>query len=289
MFGIGLLSLFGAAVLAMSSDGQRPVLPLWPDGNPGGWTRTDTESSEVNSDKVLIVKGVSKPTLEIFKAPHAKPGAPTVLVCPGGGYWVLALDHEGWEIAKRLNDAGIHAAVLKYRLPNRDADKPLHGPSLQDAQRALRMLRFHANEYGFEADRIGIMGFSAGGHLSAVTSTTQEATYPAKDAADKLSFLPNFTLLIYPAYLNVPDTLKVAPEVAVHKGNPPVFIAQTLDDGIPIEGALAYTAACKPAGVSAELHVFPVGGHGYGLHSKEKGIQTWPTLMVDWINRLYSK
>lgn len=288
-FGFAVLIAVGwAALIANVNKDARPKLDLWPNGNPEGWSRSDQETSERDpKQKFLIVKGVSKPTLEIFRAPNAMANAPTVLICPGGGYYVLAIEHEGWEIAQRLNKAGIHAAVLKYRLPNREADKPLWKPSLQDAQRGLRLLRAHAAEFGLNPNRIGLMGFSAGGHLTAVTSATREDSYRAKDAVDKLSARPNFSILIYPAYLNVPDKLEVAPEVKPRKDNPPVFVVQTLDDGIPVEGALSYTVACKKEEVLEEIHLFPRGGHGYGLRSKEKGISTWPTLMVQWIRRLY--
>jgi acetyl esterase/lipase len=265
----------------------RPIIDLWPNGNPGGWARPDKESSENSADSdFLIVKNVSKPTLEIFKSKSAKPGAPTVLICPGGGYFIEAIEHEGWEIASRLNLAGIHAAVLKYRLPNREQDKPLHKVVLQDTQRALRILRARAKEFGFSADKIGILGFSAGGHAAAVTSTAPEPTYPSADDTDKLSARPNFTVFIYPAYLNVEDTMQLADGIVGDKNTPPAFIAQAMDDPIPIEGALAYTHACHLAKVPVEIHLFPKGGHGYGLRTHEPGLKTWPDLLISWLNRL---
>jgi acetyl esterase/lipase len=235
----------------------------------------------------LIVKNVSSPTLEIFRSKSSKPGSPTVLILPGGGYYVEAIDHEGWEIATRLNLAGFNAAVLKYRLPNRDTDKPLHKVVLQDAQRAIRMLRFHAKEYGMTADRIGILGFSAGGHASAVTSTAPGAAYDSADEADKLKARPDFSVLIYPAYLNVDGTTQLAEGIVVDAHTPPVFIAQAMDDPIPIEGALAYTHACHIAKVPVEIHLFPKGGHGYGLRTHEPGLTTWPDLLIAWLNRLF--
>ncbi|MDR3687749.1 MAG: alpha/beta hydrolase [Fimbriimonas sp.] len=274
----------------MSSSQQQvthPLLTLWPTGNPGGWTRTDQESQEKSADSdFLIVKSVSKPTLEVFRSKSAKPGAPTVLICPGGGYFIEAIEHEGWEIATRLNLAGIHAAVLKYRLPNREQDKPLHKVVLQDTQRALRLLRSHATEYGLTPNRIGIMGFSAGGHAAAVTSTTEGATYLDVDSTDKLDYRPDFTVLIYPAYLNRPDTLDLVPELSVTSHTPSAFIVQAMDDPIPIEGSLAYTHACHVAKVPVELHLFPHGGHGYGLRTHEPGLQTWPDLLIAWLDRL---
>jgi acetyl esterase/lipase len=263
----------------------RPVFKLWPKGNPTGWTRPDKEEFEhsPNGD-FMIVKGVSEPTLEIFRSKSAKSNAPTVLICPGGGYFIEAIEHEGWEIATRLNLAGIHAAVLKYRLPNRDQDKPLHKVPLEDAQRALRILR-SSKELGFSPHKIGIMGFSAGGHLAAASSTAEASEYEVQDDADKLDCRPDFTVLIYPAYLDPTEPLKLADELTVTGKTPPVFIVQAMDDNIPIEGSLAYTHACHLAKVPVELHLFPHGGHGYGLRSHEPGLNTWPELLFAWLGR----
>ncbi len=284
------LLLASLSVLAASFQSlpARPLLPLWPAGNPNGWTRNDVESSDKSPDAdLLIVKNVSRPTLEIFKSKSAKPGAPTVLILPGGGYYIEAIEHEGWEIASRLNLSGIHAAVLKYRLPNRDQDHPLHKVVLEDAQRALRILRTHASEYGFDTNRIGILGFSAGGHAAAITSTAKTGSYAPHDDTDKASPFPNFTALIYPAYLNVEGTLNLSDGLVVDAKTPPVFIVQAMDDPIPIEGALAYTHACHLAKVPTEIHLFPKGGHGYGLRSHEAGLSHWPDLLISWLGNLY--
>ncbi|MFZ4507827.1 MAG: alpha/beta hydrolase [Fimbriimonas sp.] len=278
----GLLASFAAI------DAGRPMYDLWPKGNPGGWTRPDAEKSEKEKNAgFLIVSQISHATLEFFPAKNAKPNAPTVLICPGGGYYVVAIEHEGWEIATRLNEAGINAAVLKYRIPVPDRDKVRHLVPLQDAQRAIRLLRSDAAKLKIDPARIGILGFSAGGHLAAVTSTSSADAYPATDDIDKLSAHPAFTLLIYAAYLNVDGEVKLQPEVAVSAKTPPAFIIQTEDDFVPVEGGMAYALACKKAEVPVELHLFPKGGHGYGLRSKEAGIMSWPERAIEWINRLY--
>ena len=169
-----------------------PLLDVWPSNPPDGWTRHDQEKSEVDQKQnFLIVSQISHPTLELFLAPpsvnlHTMPIAPTVIVCPGGGYYIEAIEHEGWEIAKRLNGAGINAAVLKYRLPNRDSDKPLHKAPLQDAQRAIRLLRSHAEQYHLDPSNIGILGFSAGGHLAAINQRLS-----ARDPVDVCSNVPH--------------------------------------------------------------------------------------------------
>ena len=263
-----------------------PLLPVWPAAPPDGWTRKDQESwSKNEKENFMVVSAVSRPTLELFLVAKARPHAPTVIVCPGGGYSIEAIEHEGWEIAKRLNGAGINAAVLKYRLPNRATDHPLHKAPLQDAQRSIRLLRSLADRYRIDPDRIGILGFSAGGHLAAVTSTTTHDSYAHVDGVDELSARPNFTVLIYPAYLEIDGKLALNPEVQVSKENPPAFIAQTLDDPIQVENALAYAEGCRIAGVEAELHVWAKGGHGYGLRSKQPGLSTWPDLLIDWLKR----
>ena len=279
------------AVVGMVFSAQsitRPILPLWPKGNPDGWTRHDKEISENDGGgDLLLVRNVSSPTLEVFRSKSAKPSSPTVLVLPGGGYSVEAIEHEGWEIATRLNLAGINAAVLKYRLPNRDVDKPLHKVVLQDAQRAIRILRTRGKEFGLSGEHVGILGFSAGGHAAAVTSTASSATYEDQDSSDKANPRPDFTVLIYPAYLNVDGTLNLVDSVTVDAKTPPVFIAQAMDDPIPIEGGLAYTHACHLAKVPVEIHLFPKGGHGYGLRTHEPGLNTWPELLISWLNRQY--
>lgn len=274
--------------MAIGATSKRPVLDLWPQGNPGGWSRTDTEVTERDPKAdFLLVKNVSKPTLELFLTPKAPKNSPTILVCPGGGYWIEAIEHEGWEVAKMLNKAGFNAAVLKYRLPNRDVDKPLNLAPLQDAQRAIRLLRARASEFHLDADRIGILGFSAGGHLAAVTSLKKEGTYPPVDAADSMNARPDFTALIYAAYLNQEGKPELTDDLKVDASTPPAFAVLALDDSVPIDSTLAYARACREAHIPMEVHVFPKGGHGYGLRSKETRLKTWPTLLVAWIKSLY--
>jgi acetyl esterase/lipase len=267
---------------------SRQIIDLWPGAPPGKWKREDLEIVEKNkAENFLTVKNVSKPTLEIFKAVGAGKDTPTVIICPGGGYCIEAIEHEGWEIAKRLNHSHINAAVLKYRLPNRDTDHPLYLAPLQDAQRAIRLVRFHSSLWGLDSTRVGIMGFSAGGHLSVEVSTATHASYLPTDGADELSARPDFAALIYPAYLDDGGRAKLSPDVIVTPQTPPTFIVQTMDDPIHVEGAFAYALACKDEGVKVEMHIFPTGGHGYGLRTKVPGISSWPALLTDWIKRSF--
>lgn len=274
-----------AAVMFMAL--PRPILDLWPAGNPDGWSRTDQEVTERDEKAGFdLVKNVSKPTLELFLSAVAKPHAPTVIVCPGGGYYVEAIEHEGREIAERLNREGFHAAVLKYRLPNRDADKPLHKAPLQDAQRAIQLLRARAEEYKIDRARIGIMGFSAGGHLAAAASTAKQATYTLDDEIEAWSFKPAFTVLVYPAYLDIEGRPELPSDITVDKETPPAFVVQTMDDRKLVPSSFAYALALQRAEVPVELHLFPTGGHGYGLRTKEPGIAGWMDLLIAWLGRL---
>ena len=257
------------------------IIDLWPGALPDGWKRSDEEVEEFDkANNWKLVKNVSHPTLQLFPADHPREHAPTVIVFPGGGYWIEAIEHEGVEIAKRLNESGINAAVLKYRLPNRDQDKPLHKAPLQDAQRAIRLVR-SLNK----GARVGIMGFSAGGHLAAATSTAERATYTDVDAADKGICRPDFAGLIYPAYLDTEGEPKLPADIVVKQEAPPAFVVQTMDDKGLVMSSFSYAMACQRAHVPVELHMFARGGHGYGIRSKEPGISTWMDLFIAWLQR----
>lgn len=266
-----MAGILGATML--STGPARPVIDLWPKGNPGGWKCPLPEVIEGGNDgSVKLLKNVNRPTLEIFRARNAPSTAPTVIVCPGGGYWLLAIDHEGWEVAQMLNERGIHAAVLKYRLPNRPGDVPVHRVPLQDLAEGIRRVRAAARIHGIGGGKVGAMGFSAGGHLVAAAAAQTE---PRLD----------FACLIYPAYLTGTTETHVSEEVLPKEGAPPVFIVHTLDDDIPVTQPLRYLETCRKAKVEAEAHVYPKGGHGYGLRIKEAGLRDWGKLAADWILR----
>lgn len=286
-----ITSILASLSIMATSTAPSEIIPLWPSGNPGGWTRPDKEVIEKAPEAdYRLVKNISFPTLDLFLAEDAKPNTPLVMICPGGGYHVNAIEHEGWELAKWLNSEGIHAAVLKYRLPNRDKDKSLHQVGWEDAARAIRILRSMAEKKGFSKDRIGIMGFSAGGHLSAVVSNAADEPYKAIDDIDKESPKPNFTILIYPAYLEIKDKpLQLVPEVKVTKDTPPAFLVHTQDDEQPVGNSLAYAEACRVAKVPAEMHVYGKGGHGYGLRSEEPGLRNWPLRLLEWLKRFITE
>jgi acetyl esterase/lipase len=267
------------------------VIDLWPGvapgekGNIGEEKDTTRPGDQVIAGKRVIRLGnVSKPTLTLYRAPADKDTGTTVLVCPGGGYHILAMDLEGTEICEWLNSIGVNAVLLKYRVPKREGLER-HAAPLQDAQRALGLLRSRAKEFSIDPQRIGALGFSAGGHLiAALASSAAQPTYPSLDDADSASCRPDFNIIIYPGYLVLKDEGdRINPSVQVTTNHPPTFLAMTQDDPVRVENAVLYYLALKQAGVSSELHVYPKGGHGYGLRRSEYAVTTWPDRAADWM------
>ncbi len=281
----GFLALTGAAAEPAST------LLLWPNGAPGekgsiGTERDQTKATDglVAGKPVIRLGNVAIPTLSVFRPPADRDTGAAVVVCPGGGYTILAMDLEGTEVCEWLNSIGVTGVLLKYRVPKR-ADLEKHTASLQDAQRALGMVRHRAREFGLDPGRIGILGFSAGGHLAAVASNHfEQRSYASADSVDAIGCRPDFTILIYPAYLTLKDQGdKIAPELPVTTNTPPTFLAITQDDPVRVETALFYTLALKNAKVPVELHVYPSGGHGYGLRPSNHLVTTWPQRVADWM------
>lgn len=288
--GMVLLTLAALQFNGLAAE-ARPEIPLWSGQAPGekGDIGKEHDTSKPNeglvAGKPLIRLGnVSRPTITLYRPPADKDTGTAILVCPGGGYSILALDLEGSEVCDWLNSIGVTGVLLKYRVPKR-AGLEKHAAALQDAQRALGLVRHRAKEWGLDPQRLGVLGFSAGAHLSAaLCSAASQRTYPAADDADKASCRPDFTVLIYPAYLTVKEEGdKLAPEVQVTTKTPPTFIAMTEDDPVRVENALFYTLALKKANIPVELHVYPVGGHGYGLRRAPALVTTWPERAADWM------
>ena len=267
------------------------VLDLWPAAVPGEPSGIGEETSIVGKPEekgtVTRVGNVTKPTLTIYRPAVDKANGTSVVICPGGGYNILAWDLEGTEIAEWLNSVGVTGIVLKYRVPRRpNAPKEEEQPicSHQDAQRAMRLVRSKAAEWKLDDKKIGILGFSAGGHLAARTSTNYETlSYPAIDEADKLSGRPDFTILIYPAYLVTKDMTALTPMIAVNDQTPPAFLAHAYDDGVTADSSVQYFLALKRNKVPAELHVYSQGGHGYGMRPSKNAVVTWPKRCEDWM------
>ena len=266
-------------------------ISIWPNGAPGetgaiGPEHDTTKPTDnlVAGKSLIRLGNVSAPTLTLYRAPKEKDTGAAVIVFPGGGYNILALDLEGSEVCGWLNSIGVNCALLKYRVPARPGG-PRYAAPLQDAQRAIGLVRYHAREWQIDPQRIGVLGFSAGGHLAAAASTNfDKRTYDAVDEADKVSCRPDFAVLIYPAYLTAKDDLKtLAPELPVRADTPPAFLAQTEDDPVHVECSMVYFKALKDAKVPAEMHIFSTGGHGYGLRPSSAKITTWPQLAAQWM------
>ncbi len=280
-------------VLAVLNASASEPMALWPNGAPGetgdiGAERDMTKPDDglVAGKRVIRIGNVSAPTLTLCRPPPDKDTGAAVVVCPGGGYTILAMDLEGTEVCQWLNSAGVAAVLLKYRVPARKGLERYAAP-LQDAQRALGLVRYHAAEWHIDPRRIGIMGFSAGGHLSAAASTRfEKRSYEPVDEADQASCRPDFAMLIYPAYLVRKQGPEVAPELTVTSNTPPTFIVQAEDDPVHVENSLFYYLALKNAKVPAEMHLFASGGHGYGLRESDKAVISWPKRAEEWMRGL---
>ena len=272
------------ATPALAADSSPEPIPLWPSGAPDEQGDIGEEAEQpAKGDNITRIGNVTKPTLTVFPATGENKSDAAVLIFPGGGYNILAWNLEGTEIAEWFNKIGVTAVVVKYRVPARKG-LARHAAPLQDAQRAVGMVRERAKELGVDPQKIGVLGFSAGGHLAATLSNNYaERTYEPVDAADKQSCRPDFTVLIYPAYLVDKKTNQVSPELKITSQTPPTFIAMTADDGVGVEGPLFYYLALKQAKVPAEMHLYPVGGHGYGLRPSKNLVSTWPARVEDWM------
>jgi acetyl esterase/lipase len=273
-----------------TADSPKPIV-LWPKGAPGekgdiGEEHDTTKPTEglVAGKRVIRLGNVSNPTIAIYRPPADKDTGAAIIVCPGGAYRILAMDLEGTEVCEWLNTIGVTGVLLKYRVPSR-AGLEKHAAALQDAQRALSYVRFHAAEWSIATNRIGILGFSAGGHLSAAASTAfGQRTYETVDEADAASCRPDFALLIYPAYLAIKEQgEKIAPELTITDKTPPTVLVQTEDDGVRMENSLFYYLALKQAHVPAEMHLYADGGHGYGLRHSEHAVSHWPARAEEWL------
>ena len=260
------------------------VLDVWPGKVPGGQADFKEEELAASPKEAKPVKrlvNVSKPTISVFRPAKQYATGTAVVICPGGGYHHLAFDKEGEEVAAWLNSLGVTGIVLKYRVPARQG-QPKHLAPLQDAQRAMSLVRANALAWNLDPHRIGILGFSAGGHLAAVASTNfDQRQYDALDATDQVSCRPDFAVLVYPAYLAAGDRL--APEIRVNSQTPPVFFALAGDDRISVEGSIALCLALRRAKVPAELHVYATGGHGFGLRPGDNPCSTWPQRCEQWL------
>ncbi len=273
------LSLLAMPVVGFSQQPSRELIHIWPGEVPGEAAAKKPIITK-KQDGIFVGSEVTDPVLEVFPLPGAAVAkSPAVIIFPGGGYQILALDLEGYEIAKMFNSFGYTAFVLQYRIPNKRPG------SLQDAQRALKVVKSNAAKYHIDTASVGVMGFSAGGSLAARLSTRYEdQLYPAQDGADKLSAKPAFTALIYPAYLDEGPGHTLTAELKIQTGKtPPMFIFQTSDDPYG-NSSLVMASALRFQKVPAELHLMPFGGHGYGIRPGKDAATVWPRLLQHWLD-----
>lgn len=287
--GIGW-NLAGAA----SGAGEPLVLDVWPGEAVGDHGQIGPErvraAAEAPTPDATWITNVTRPTISVFRPDEAHNAGVAMVICPGGGYWNLAWDKEGEEVAAWLNTLGITGVVLKYRVPRRPGEPeplPAPGPRL-DAQRAIRLVRSHAGAWGIDPERIGIIGFSAGGHLALMTATTFETpSYEPIDDVDQSSCRPNFAIVAYPGYiLSQPGSGKLAESIRIPEGTGPMFLVHASDDdepGAQPEQSLALYQALRTAGVPVELHIYDEGGHGFGVRSSERPVSSWPERCAEWL------
>lgn len=278
--------------LALSSAAgaeERPVLKLWPDGLPPGARPVPAERVPQleQQNELERIAYVAEPTLTLYRPAAENANGCAVVICPGGGYNILAWNKEGLEVAEWFNTFGVTAAVLKYRVPRRDPETP-HLEPLQDAQRAIRLVRHRAEEWRVDPQRVGVLGFSAGGHLTVMAGTHWDRpAYEPRDEIDRLSCRPDFIMPIYAAYLGEKyddrQETRLSALVRVTKETPPTFLAVTHDDAYRGLQSALLLVELKKAGVPAELHVYAKGGHGYGLRPVDSPVANWPQRATEWM------
>lgn len=295
-------------------------MPLWlgaaPDPQPvsGPETVTSDKTSLTDGKPVVGVSNVTQPTITVY-SPQSKNTGAAVMVFPGGGYQILAIDLEGTEVCDWLTPKGITCVLLKYRVTD-VGPYPKSGPypespmALEDAQRAMGLLRLHAAEWHIDPHKIGVLGFSAGGHLvAAISNHFEKRLYPALDAADKESCRPDFAVAIYPGHLSLSAAewdaqqgtkkfvlhhsptadkdLGLNPDIHVTRQTPPTFLLQNEDDHVDnVNDSLAYYIALKNAGVPAEMHLYAQGGHAFGLRRTKLPVTAWPALVETWLGSI---
>ena len=287
------LSVLLCLCFAFHQASAQEIIALWPGSRGTGASAqkerdTTTDKDHLVADKrVTRLTDVTNPTIAVYRAPEQTTSGAAVIVFPGGGYTHLAYDLEGTEVCQWLNSVGVTCVLLKYRVPNA-GPYPKRSEDLADAQRAIRFTRQHAAEWKIDTKRVGVLGFSAGGHLAAVLSNhSEEPAYTSADSADQLNARPDFAIMIYPGGLvHPPDLAKLDAAVTPSAAAPPTFLVQAEDDPVHVENTIDYYQALKNAKVPAEMHVFAQGGHGYGLRPTPLPITHWPRLAAEWLQTI---
>jgi acetyl esterase/lipase len=296
-----IFALLLSTALSISLHAQQQSISLWQGKVPGAIACKSYNLIADSSGAWTYMRNITNPQLDMYPAPAGTANGTAVVICPGGGYWGLAYKHEGYQVAAWLNSLGVTAFVLKYRLPDSAIMNNKAIAPLQDAQEAIRTLRRHAKAWGINPSKIGIMGFSAGGHLAATLST--HFAEPVYQPSDTTSARPDFSILIYPVISmdsllthagsrsnllgNAPSAQLVrhfSNEYQVSATTPPAFLVHSSDDGtVPVQNSIAYATALGRYRIPYELHIFQSGGHGYGLGRSQNTEAAWPELCRAWL------
>ena len=301
-----LLIVFAATFFCYVSGYAQEYQLLWPSGNIPNYKKT-AEVEKRDTTGIVRISLIQQPGIEVYLPSKQSANGQAIVICPGGGYGILAYDWEGTDIAKWLNSKGIAAIVLKYRLPNSKSNVVPQLSPLLDAQRALRTVHANAQKWNIKKNQIGIMGFSAGGHLASTAGTHfDNGDANAADSVDRLTSRPDFMILMYPVismsktYMHQgsrnnliganPDSALAkyySNDLQVTKETPPTFIVHATDDaGVPVENSLSFYQALKTNKVAAEMHIYPYGGHGFGLAVGKGYLNTWTDRCIDWLTSL---
>lgn len=294
---IAFMFVFAAFLSAASHayEEMKPavVQPIWP-GKPPGETKvlppeedvTKPDQKDPGGKPIIRLTNVSIPTVSLYRPPKDKDTGTAIIICPGGGHHILAFNHEGTETAEWLTTLGVTGIVLKYRVPSRTPEGKRWLAAVQDAQRAVSFVRSKANEWELDPKRIGILGFSAGGETAGLTSYFPERQYEPVDEVDDVSYRPDFTMLIYPAYFEKPgDATRIREDVHITKDAPPTFLVHAWDDPVTVFSSLHIATELRKAGVPTELHIYATGGHGYGMRDTGQNVNSWPERAADWLKQ----
>lgn len=299
-----IISVFMISLGGLSQD---TIMPLWPKDKIPNRIESDEKEIHTQGEDLLRISKVQEPTIEVYLPARKNANGQAMLIFPGGGYQILAYDWEGTDIAKFLNGKGIAGIVVKYRLPSDVSQKEKHLVPLIDAQRALRMVRSLAKDFNIDANKIGIIGFSAGGHLASTLGTHfNEKVYDPLDEIDRESARPDFMALAYPVIsfkqmiTHSGSKKKLSGEKSepgiseyfsneerVSEDTPPTFLMHATDDpGVPVENSLAFFKACRDKGVHVTMHIYPTGGHGFSLARENEHLRGWTERMFEWMESL---